>query len=67
MAVSTMPPADSIEVRCGACQKYLGTLQGTYLRAVPCTCGVQTTVEIVGKRGRRCVEMAGETIEVKVR
>lgn len=61
------PPAGSIEVRCAACQKYLGHLEGTYLRSVPCTCGVQTTVEVVGKRARRCVEMGGQTIEVKTR
>lgn len=59
------PPVGSIEVRCAACQKYLGTLEGTYLRAVPCTCGVQTTVEIVGKRARQCVETPAGRIEVK--
>lgn len=58
-------PTGSIEVRCAACQKYLGTLQGTYLRAVPCTCGVQTTVEVVGKRVRRTVETPSGPIEVK--
>lgn len=59
------PPADAIEIRCASCQKYLGTLQGSYLRAVPCTCGVQTTVEVVGKRARRCVDTPSGPLEVK--
>lgn len=64
MSVSA-PPAGSVSVRCGVCQRYLGTLEGTYLRAAPCPCGAQTTVEIVGKRARQCIETPAGRLEVK--
>lgn len=55
-----------VEIRCPACGRYLGTVDGTRLRCAPCTCGVQTTVEIVGKRARRlAIETPAGPLEVK--
>jgi len=60
-----VPPAGSKEIRCPCCERYLGTIDGTYVRFPPCVCGWQWVGEAVGKRARQCVEMAGQAIEVK--
>ena len=65
MAVSTMPPADSQRLQCPACGRYLGTVEGCYAEYPPCTCGVQTTVRLTGRR--RTVNMGGVQVEVKAR
>lgn len=59
-----MAPAP-IRLTCPSCGRYLCTVDGVSVECPPCTCGVQTTVRLTGKRGRQCVEMSGERIEVK--
>lgn len=54
-----------IELRCPDCGRYLGTLEGTYFRSPPCVCGLQMTIQMVGKRARRTVACGPREIEVK--
>lgn len=46
-------PTPPIELRCPGCNRYLGTVDGAYFAAPPCSCGLQTTVRATGKRLRQ--------------
>jgi hypothetical protein len=46
--------ATAIRLVCPGCGRFLVTVEGTSVECPPCSCGLQTTVKVTGKRLERC-------------
>lgn len=65
--VMSAAPTESKRMTCPCCQRYIGTVDGTYAEYPPCVCGAQTTVRLTGRRARQCVSTPAGPLEVKAR